>query len=93
MARKPTKREREKFEYLCTTHGRNIEDAKCLIAEGRKVGFILSFGKVTSANCVIDEKPTHTEKNPTRNTGNYTLITDGWKVSLNLLLKLLCLTI
>jgi len=81
MFRQPTKRENEKFSPMCATHGKTPAECRALISEGRKVGFILSFGTIPSKHCFQQTPPTQSFSKVPRPTGSITLIPDNWKVS------------
>ena len=70
----------EKVKEICKAYGTTPEHAKVLVCEGRRVGFILSYGTIDSKNCFLTEKPAQSYRNP-RPTGHITLIPNGWRVS------------
>ena len=69
---------------ICRAHGRTAEEARVQICAGRKVGYIVSSGEITSDQCFHMTKPTPSVKvargQASPYCGTITLIPHGFKV-------------
>lgn len=69
----------DRFTPICSRYGTTPQAARIVICKGRKVGFVLSLGAVSSPACFLNERPTRSTKEA--EVTDMTLIPNGWKVS------------
>ena len=81
--RKVPKKETEMFAPVCEMFGTTPEKSRVLISEGRKVGFILSFGQINCRECFKNEATTSSFKDApiTFSQSNQLLIPDGFTIA------------
>lgn len=81
--RKPTRADVELLSPICQAHGKTVDQARVILSDGRKVGYILSMGTISSRNCFHFETPTPSFKNDSASRLPGCVIPDGWKIAFN----------
>ncbi|KAH9260546.1 hypothetical protein BASA81_001013 [Batrachochytrium salamandrivorans] len=70
----------DRFSPVCARYGTTPQASRIVICKGRKVGFVLDFGSVTSPACFLEERPTKSTKDS--EVLDMILIPNGWKIAL-----------